>query len=88
MRIRNLTFTLPTQPWLRTLVVIAGVLLIVALATVGLVFGLAALAIGAIAMLVRRWLHRADARQPDPAIIDGEFTVLPPRPRDPQARTE
>lgn len=74
MRISRLTLPLPRHPLLRALV-LAGLL------AVGFVVGAVLLAVAAIAMLVRRWTRDRERRAADPDIIDGEFTVVPPRPR-------
>ena len=73
---------LPRNPLLRALAIAVGVLVLAGLLFFGLVAGLALLAIGAIALLLRRLFpRRRPARREDAGIIDGEFSVVEPHPR-------
>mgnify|MGYP001106158717 CR=1 FL=1 len=81
MRAANLYVSLPRHPLLRALVVIAGAILLVGLIATGLVIGAVVVAVATLAMLIRRWLHGRTRKQADPGVIEGEFTVVPPRPR-------
>lgn len=87
MRIRTFSFHLPRQPLLRALLLIGGVVLLVGLATLGLLIGAAVVAIAAVTMLVRHALHAATHKAAEADVIEGEFTVIP-RPRAPLPRTE
>ncbi|HEX5961183.1 MAG TPA: hypothetical protein VFY97_08050, partial [Rhodanobacteraceae bacterium] len=73
--------TLPRHPLLRVLALAGIALVLVGLLTLGLVVGAAALAVAATALAVRRWRARRTTRTSDPAIIEGEFKVVPPRAR-------
>lgn len=82
MRAANLYVPLPRHPLLRALVLIIGAVLLAGLIAAGLLLGAAVVAITALAMLVRRWLHGHRQHQAaDPSIIEGEFTVVPARTR-------
>lgn len=82
MRAANLYVSLPRHPLLRALVLLVGAVLLAGLVTAGLLIGAAAVAVTVLVLLVRRWLHGRRQRRGDPSIIEGEFTVVPPRPRD------
>lgn len=82
MRAAKLYVSLPRHPLLRALMLIIGAVLLTGLITAGLLLGAAVVAITALAMLVRRWLHgRRQRHAADPSIIEGEFTVVPARTR-------
>ena len=80
MRAR-LTFpTLPRTPVLRALALAGMVFGLIGLLTVGLVVGAAVLAVAALVVAIRRWRGGRASRPADPSIIEGEFTVVAPRP--------
>lgn len=84
MRAQTVFFRLPRHPLLRMLVLAGVAVLLAGLVTMGLIVGIvgaAALAVAATWLLVRRWLGRRKQDRGDPAIIEGEFSVVPPRPR-------
>lgn len=82
MRVVGLPWSLPRHPLLRALVLIAGAILLAGLVATGLVVGAIVVAVAALTLLVRRWLGgRKPPQADDPSIIEGEFTVAPPRPR-------
>lgn len=81
MRIDTLFIKLPRHPLLRALVVIAGTVLLIGLAAMGLLVGAAVIVATALTVLVRGWLRRRGRRSADPDVIEGEFTVMPPGPR-------
>jgi hypothetical protein len=83
MRAQTVFFQLPRHPLLRTLVVACGAVLAAGLVAMGLVVGLAVLAIGATTLLARRWLARRRHDRGDPTIIEGEFSVVSRRSRNP-----
>jgi membrane protein implicated in regulation of membrane protease activity len=73
---------LPRHPFLRALTIAGAAVVLAALVATGLVIGAFALATAALVLAVRRWLSRRTPRTaPDPSIIEGEFTVVSPRPR-------
>ncbi len=73
--------TLPRHPFLRALVLAAAAVALAGLVTMGLVVGVVAAAFAAL-MLALRGLFPGRARpDADPSVIEGEFTVVPPRPR-------
>ncbi|HET7611349.1 MAG TPA: hypothetical protein VFK29_06140 [Rhodanobacteraceae bacterium] len=75
MRAQAFSVQLPRHPLLRMLVLVGGAILLAGLVAMGLIVGAAALAVAATWLLVRRWIGRR--RHPaDPAIIEGEFTVV------------
>lgn len=81
MRAANLFVSLPRHPLRRALVVIAGVVLMALLVVTGLAVIAAVVVATAVAMVVRRWLHRGPSpSHADPGVIEGEFTVVAPRP--------
>lgn len=88
MRAASFHVALPRHPLLRALVLIVGVVLLVGLITMGLLIGATVVAVAALALLVRRWLHGRGGRKPDPGIIEGEFSVVPPRARGSLPHTE
>ena len=79
MRIDNFLIKLPRHPLLRALMVIAGTVLLVGLAAMGLLVGAAVIVATALTILVRGWLR--SRRRADPGVIEGEFTGMPPAPR-------
>ncbi len=81
MRIDKFFIKLPRHPLLRALVVIAGTVLLIGLAAMGLLVGAAVIVVTALTVLVRGWLRNRGRRDADPAVIEGEFTVVPPGPR-------
>ncbi|MBS0381294.1 MAG: hypothetical protein JSR56_02575 [Proteobacteria bacterium] len=81
MRVTSLYLSLPRHPLLRALAVLAGVLLLAGLVAAGLLLGAAVVAVTALVLLIRRWLPGSRQQRVDPTIIEGEFTVVPPRPR-------
>lgn len=81
MRARFVHPTLPRHPLLRTLALACMAIVSVALVATGLVLGAFVLAAAAVVLAVRLWLSRRAPRTGDPSVIEGEFTVLPPRPR-------
>jgi membrane protein implicated in regulation of membrane protease activity len=80
MRVNYLLPTLPRHPLLRALVLAGVAVLVIGLVTLGLVIGAFVLAAAAVALVVRRWLARRAAKQSDPSIIEGEYTVVEARP--------
>ena len=80
MRAAHLHVALPRHPLLRALVMVAGAILLAGLLATGLLIGAFAVAVAAVAMLIRRWLHGRTSRSRNPDIIEGEFTVVPKRP--------
>lgn len=74
-------FPLPRHPLWRALVVVAWVLLFALLAATGLVVGAIVLAVAGLVLLIRRWLGGSAQPVADPDVIEGEFTVVEPRPR-------
>lgn len=79
---------LPTHPLLRALALTGIAVVLIGLLTVGLVVGATVLAAAALVLAFRRWRARRGARNnPDPSIIEGEFTVVP-RPRTGLPRPE
>ncbi|MGH8146647.1 MAG: hypothetical protein ACREPY_09965 [Rhodanobacteraceae bacterium] len=87
MRIRTFSFHPPRHPLLRALMLLCGVVVLVGLATVGFLIGAAVLAVAAVTMLVRRWLHAARHKVGESDVLEGEFTVVS-RPRAALPRTE
>jgi membrane protein implicated in regulation of membrane protease activity len=81
MRARFVHLSLPRHPLLRALAVVGAALLLAALVATGLVIGAFGLAAAALVLAVRRWLSRRAPNAADPSIIEGEFTVVPPRSR-------
>lgn len=82
MRARFVHPPLPHHPLARVLVVVGAAIVLTALVATGLVIGAFALATAALVLAVRRWFSRRTPRAvPDPSIIEGEFTVVPPRAR-------
>ena len=81
MRARALYLQLPRHPLLRVLVIAGGAVLLVGMLTMGMIVGTLALGFAAGWLLVRRWLGSRN-RPRDPSIIEGEFSVVPNRPRD------
>ncbi len=81
MRARFIHFSLPRHPLLRVLAVLGAAVVLTALVATGLVLGAFALAAAALVLAVRRWFPHSTPRTADPSIIEGEFTVVPPRPR-------
>jgi membrane protein implicated in regulation of membrane protease activity len=81
MRARFIHPPLPRHPLLRALVVVGAAIVLAALVATGLVIGAFALAAAALVLAVRRWLSPRSPNAADPSIIEGEFTVVPQRPR-------
>jgi len=77
MRIDNFFIKLPRHPLLRALTVIAGTVLLIGLAAMGLLVGAAIIVVTALTVLVRGWLRSRGRRRADPDVIEGEFTVMP-----------
>ena len=77
MRINGFFINLPRHPLLRALVVIAGTVLLIGLAAMGLLVGAAVIVITALTVLVRGWLGSRGRRRAGPDVIEGEFTVTP-----------
>lgn len=78
MRIDKFFIKLPRHPLLRALMVIAGTVLLIGLAAMGLLVGAAVVVVTALAVLVRGWLRgRGRRRGAEPDVIEGEFTVMP-----------
>lgn len=74
--------TLPRHPLLRGLVLAAAAVALVGLVTMGLVVGIVVLAFATLVLGIRGWLARRSPRAADPSVIEGEFTVVPPHPRE------
>ena len=72
---------LPRHPLLRALAIIGAAVVLTALVATGLILGAFALVAAALVLTVRRWRSRRAPRAADPAVIEGEFTVVSPRPR-------
>lgn len=74
---------LPRNPVLRALTLIGVIALAAALVAIGFVVAASAIAVAAVALAVRRWRLGRAARNAEPAVIEGEFTVVhqPERPR-------
>lgn len=79
---------LPRHPFLRVLAVVGAAIVLTALMATGLVLGAFALVTAALVLTVRRWLSRRAPRSADPAVIEGEFTVVSPHPRAELPRPE
>ena len=77
----RLAFVLPRNPLLRALLLAAGGLILVGLLFFGLVAGLAVVAVGGLALLVRRLLPRKPTHARHSDVIEGEFRVVDPPPR-------
>lgn len=88
MRAQTVFFRLPRHPLLRMLVLAGGAVLLAGLVAMSLIVGTAALAVAATWLLVRRWLARRKHNRGDPNIIEGEFSVVPPRSRNALPRTD
>lgn len=88
MRAQFIFPPLPRHPLLRVLAVVGGLIVLAVLATAGLVLGAAVLAVAALTLAVRRWRSRHASTTPDPSIIEGEFSVVPPRARTELPRPE
>ena len=88
MRVQAVFFQLPKHPLLRMLVLAGGAVLLAGLITMSLIVGTAALAVAATWLLVRRWLGRHQHDRGDPTIIEGEFSVVPPRPSNTLPRAD
>ena len=80
MRIHKIFINPPRHPLLRALLVIAGSVLLIGLAAMGLLVGAAVIVVTTLTVLVRGWL-RSRRSSVDPGVIEGEFTVMPPRSR-------
>ncbi|MGH8110608.1 MAG: hypothetical protein ACREPF_07845 [Rhodanobacteraceae bacterium] len=80
MRAQFIFPTLPRNPLLRTLVVAGMVVVVLGLLALGLVIGVGILAVATVALTVRHWRLRHRQRAAQDAIIDGDFTVVEPRP--------
>ncbi|HJU07583.1 MAG TPA: hypothetical protein VJ727_03785 [Rhodanobacteraceae bacterium] len=72
---------LPRHPLLRVLLFAASGLILIGLLFFGLIAGLAVVAFGALALMVRRLLPRKATPPAGGDIIDGEFRVVDPPPR-------
>lgn len=81
MRAQFIFPTLPRNPLLRMLVVAGVVVLVLGLLALGLVVGVGIVAVATVALAVRHWRLRRRQRAAEAAIIDGDFTVVEPRPR-------
>jgi len=88
MRARFIYPPLPRHPLLRVLAIMGATVVLTALVATGLVIGAFALAAATLVLAVRRWLSRRAPRAADPSIIEGEFTVVPSRPRIGLPRSE
>ncbi|HKZ11852.1 MAG TPA: hypothetical protein VJL61_14275 [Rhodanobacteraceae bacterium] len=77
MRIHEFFINLPRHPLLRALVVLAGTVVLIGLAAMGLLVGAAVIVATALTVLVRGWLRNRRRRGTDPGVIEGEFTVVP-----------
>lgn len=88
MRAANLYVPFPRHPLLRALALLVGAVLLAGLVAAGLLVGVVVVAIAALVLLVRRWLHGRRQRPVDPSVIEGEFTVVAPRPRAPLPHIE
>lgn len=88
MRAANPFIKLSRHPLLRVLGLIIGAVLLAGLVATGLLIGATVVAVTALVLLVRRWLHGRGRRPADPATIEGEFTVMSPRPRASLPRAE
>ncbi|HEX7129728.1 MAG TPA: hypothetical protein VF217_06610 [Rhodanobacteraceae bacterium] len=77
----RIAFALPRHPLLRALLLAAGALILVGLLFFGLIAGVAVVAFGTLALLVRRLLPRKTARTRHEDVIEGEFRVVEPPPR-------
>lgn len=73
--------SLPRHPLLRALVLVVGAVLLAGLFATGLLIGAVVVAVGALTLLVRRWLGRGRRQRSAPEVIEGEFTVVSPRSR-------
>ena len=80
--------TLPRNPLLRGLVLVAAVIALAGLITMGLVVGIVVFAVAALVLAIRGWLSRRGTHTADPSVIEGEFTVMPPRHREGLPRPE
>jgi membrane protein implicated in regulation of membrane protease activity len=76
MRVNYTLPTLPHHPLLRALVLAGVAVLVIGLVTLGLVVGAFVLAAATVVLVIRRWLARRAARQDDPSVIEGEYTVV------------
>jgi Flp pilus assembly protein TadB len=81
MRARTLYLQVPRHPLLRMLVIAGAAVLLAGMLAMGVIVGVAVLGVAAGWLLVRRWLGGRRRRR-DPSIIEGEFSVVPDRPRD------
>ena len=72
---------LPRHPALRALALAGSLIVLIGLLTVGLVVGAAVLAVAALAVAIRRWRSGRTSHPREPSTIEGEFTVVAPRPR-------
>lgn len=72
----RIAFALPRHPLLRALLLIAGAVILAGLLFFGLVAGLAVVAFGALALMVRRLLPRKAAPGRRDDVIEGEFRVV------------
>lgn len=79
---------LPRHPFLRVLAVVGAAIVLTALVATGLVLGAFALVAAALVLTVRRWMSRRAPRPADPSVIEGEFTIVSPRPRAELPRPE
>jgi hypothetical protein len=82
VRARTLYLQLPRHPLLRVMVIAGGAVLLAGMLAMGVIAGIMALGVAAGWLLVRRWLGGRRHRRTDPSIIEGEFSVVPDRPRD------
>jgi hypothetical protein len=82
MRARTLYVRLTRHPLLRLLVLAGGAVLLVGMIAMGVVVGALALAVAAGWLLARRWLAGRRHGPRDRSVIEGEFSVVPDRPRD------
>jgi membrane protein implicated in regulation of membrane protease activity len=80
MRAAHWHVSLPRQPLLRALALIAGAVLLAGVLATGLLIGTVVIAVAALTLSIRRWLHGRGRRPTDPGVIEGEFTVVPKHP--------
>jgi hypothetical protein len=72
----RIAFALPRHPLLRALLFATGALVLVGLLFFGLIAGLAVVAFGTLALLVRRLFARKSSRTRHDDVIEGEFRVV------------
>jgi len=72
----RIAFALPRHPLLRALLLTTCGLILAGLLFFGLIAGIAVVAFGTLALLVRRLLPRKAARARHDDVIEGEFRVV------------